>query len=119
MVFAKNFDGFKFVVGKLLMHVTEDFIAKACRFPLYGERWWKKENVVMEFVNQFLIPKKKHPNWSKGITYSWVRKEWHTSLLIICRYITCEGRISLVYLYHIKPLIHINGDYPLNLHYFY
>jgi hypothetical protein len=42
---------------------------------VYGERWWKKENVVMEFVNQFLIPEKKNPNWSKGIPHDWVRKE--------------------------------------------
>jgi hypothetical protein len=118
MVFAHNFDGFESVVGKLLMHVTEHSIAKACRFPVYGERWWKKENVVMEFVNQFLIPEKKNPNWSKGIPHSWVRKEWHTALLIIHRYITCEGKVFLVYLYHIRLLIHINGDYPLNLPYF-
>jgi hypothetical protein len=32
--------------------------------PIYGERWWKKENEVMEFVNQVLIPEKKNPNWS-------------------------------------------------------
>jgi hypothetical protein len=86
--------------------------------PVGGERWWKKENVVMEFVNQFLIPEKQNPNWKKGIPHSWVKKEWHTTLLIIHRYITCEGRFSLVYLYHIRLLIHINGDYPLNLPYF-
>jgi hypothetical protein len=66
-----------------------------------------------------LIPEKQNPNWKKGIPHSWVRKEWHTALLIIHRYITCEGRFSLVYLYHIRLLIHINGDYPLNLPYFY
>jgi hypothetical protein len=118
MAFAQNFDGFESVVGKLLMHVTEHSIAKACRLLVYGERWWKKENVVMEFVNQFLIPEKQNPNWNKGIPHRWVRKEWHTALLIIHRYITCEGRFSLVYLYHIRLLIHINGDYPLNLPYF-
>jgi hypothetical protein len=32
--------------------------------------------------------------------------------------IICEGRFSLVYIYHIRLLIHINGDYPLNLPYF-
>ena len=51
MTFSHNFEGFKFVVGKLLMHVTEHSIAKACWLLVYGERWWKKENVVMEFVN--------------------------------------------------------------------
>jgi hypothetical protein len=95
MTFAHNFDGFESLVGKLMMHVIEHSIAKACKLLVYGERWWKKENVVMEFVNQFLIPKNQNPNWSQGIPHSWVRKEWHTALLIIHRYITCEVRFSL------------------------
>jgi hypothetical protein len=75
MTIAHNFDGFESVVGKLLMHMKEHSIAKYCRLPEYGERWWKKENVVMEFVNQFLIRETKNPNWSQGIPHSWVRKE--------------------------------------------
>jgi hypothetical protein len=39
MVFAHNFDGFEFVVGKILMHVTKHSIDKACRLPVYGEIW--------------------------------------------------------------------------------
>jgi len=118
MVFRQNFDGFEAIVWKLLMMVTEHSIARAYKFPIGGERWWKKENVVMEFVNQFLIPKKQNANLKNGITHIWVKKEWHISFLIIHKYITCEGRFSLVYLYHVKLLIHINGDYPLNLPYF-
>jgi hypothetical protein len=70
MMFSQNFDGFESVVGKILMHVTGHSIAKAYRLPIYGERWWNKENVVMQFLNQFLIPKKKNPNWSKGIPHN-------------------------------------------------
>jgi hypothetical protein len=118
MIFAHNFDGFETVVGILFMHVTEHSIAKACKLPVYRERWWKKENLVMEFVNQFLILEKQNPNWSQGIPHSWVRKEWHIAMLIIHRYITCEGIFSLVHLYHIRLLVNVNGDYPLNLPYF-
>jgi hypothetical protein len=117
MIFAQNFDGFKIVVCKLLMHVTKHSIAKACKLPIYGEIWWKKENLVMEFVNQFLIPEKQNPKWSQGIPHNWVKKEWNIAMLIIHRYITCEGRFSLVHLYHIRLSIHVNGDYPLNLPY--
>ena len=62
MVFTHNFDGFEAIVGKLLMKMIEHSIAKAYIFRVGGERWWKKENVVMEFVNQFLIPEKQNPN---------------------------------------------------------
>jgi hypothetical protein len=33
--------------------------------------------------------------------------------MVIRRYITCEGGFSLVHLYHIRFLIHLNGDIPL------
>jgi hypothetical protein len=118
MIFAQNFDGFEVVIGKLLMLVMEHSIAKACKFSIGGERWWKKEHVVMEFVNQFLLPYNQNPDWKKGFPHSWIRYEWHTTLIIIHRYITCEGRFFLVYIYHIRLLMHINGDYPLNLPYF-
>jgi hypothetical protein len=75
MIFAHNFDGFKTVLDKLLMHMTKHSIAKACKLPIYRERWWKNENLIMEFVNHFFITKKKNPNWSQGIPHSWVRKE--------------------------------------------
>jgi hypothetical protein len=76
IIFAQNFDGFETVVGRVLIHVTEHSIETTCRLPVYGERWWKKETLVMEFVNHFLIPERQNPNWSQGIPHSWVRKEW-------------------------------------------
>jgi hypothetical protein len=118
MVFAQNFDGFEVETKKLLMLVTEQSIAKACRLVVGGERWCKKEHIVTEFVNQFLLPDKQNPNWRKGVPHGWIRQEWHTTLIIIHRYITCEGRFSLIYIYHIRLLMHLNGDYPLNLPYF-
>jgi hypothetical protein len=118
MEFALNFDGHEVEIGKMLMLVTEQTIAKACRLVVGGERWWKKEHVVTEFVNQFLLPEKQNPDWRRGIPRSWVRPEWHTALVVIHRYITCEGRFSLIYIYHIRILMHLNGDYPLNLPYF-
>jgi hypothetical protein len=118
MEFALNFDGYEVEIGKLLMLVTEQTIAKACGLVVGGEQWWKKEHVITEFVNQFLLPDKQNPNWRKGVPHSWIRLEWHTALIIIHRYITCEGRFSLIYIYHIRLLMHLNDDYPLNLPYF-
>jgi hypothetical protein len=119
MEFAPNFDGHEVEIGKMLMLVMEKTIAKAGRLVVGGERWWKKEHVVREFVNQFLLPYKKNPNWKRGVPRSSIRPEWHTSLIVIHRYITYEGRFSLVYIYHIRILMHLNGDYPLDLPYFY
>jgi hypothetical protein len=70
MEFSLNFDGYEVEIGKLLMLVIEQTIAKACRLVVGGERWWKKEHVVTEFVNQFLLPDKQNPNWRKGVPHS-------------------------------------------------
>jgi len=75
MTFAHNFDDFKYMVKKILMHMIEHSIAKSYRLPVYGKRWLKKDNVIMEFVSQFLVPEKENPNWRNGIPHSWVRKE--------------------------------------------
>ena len=85
MDFALNFDGHEVEIGKMLMLVTEKTIAKACRLVVGGERWCKKEHVVIKFVNQFLLPDKKNPNWRRGFPHSWIRPEWHTTLIVILR----------------------------------
>jgi len=72
MMFAQNFDGFETAVGKVLIRVTKHSIGTACRLSVYGERWWKKEMLPIEIVNQFLLPERQSPNWSQGI-YSFGR----------------------------------------------
>jgi hypothetical protein len=73
MVFDHNFDGFEVDIGKLLMSVIEQSIAKACRLVVGGEQWWKKEDLVTKFVNQFFLPDKKKLDWIKGVPHSWIR----------------------------------------------
>jgi hypothetical protein len=73
MEFAQNIDGYEVEIRKLLMLVTEQTIAKAFRLVVGGERWCKKEHVVIEFVNQFLLPDKQNLNWRKGVPHSWIR----------------------------------------------
>jgi hypothetical protein len=80
---------------------------------MYGERWWKKEMLHADLVNQFLVPEHQNPNWSQGIPQKWLKEEWKSVLEAIRRYITCEGRFSVVHCYHIILLMHLNGDIPL------
>jgi hypothetical protein len=115
MIFSQNFDGYETILGNLLIHVTEHFIAAACRVSMYGERWWKKDKLPANLVNQFLVPEHHDPDWSQGIPHKWLKEEWKTALAIIQRYITCEGRFSTIHCYHIQLLMHLNGDNPMCL----
>jgi hypothetical protein len=54
-MFAHNFNGFSTMVGKVLIHVIKHSIETTCRLSVYGERWWEKEEIPMEFVNQVLL----------------------------------------------------------------
>jgi hypothetical protein len=70
MEFALNFYGHEVEIGKMLMLVTKQTISKACKLVVGGERWWNKEHVVIEFLNQFLLPDKQNPNWRRGVPCS-------------------------------------------------
>jgi hypothetical protein len=37
---------------------------------------------------------------------------------VVQKYITCEGRFSTIHLYHMRFLLHLNGDNKMNLPYF-
>ena len=43
---------------------------------------------------------------------------WDEIVYIIQKFITCEDRFSIVYLYHIKILQHLKGDCEINMPYF-
>jgi hypothetical protein len=54
----------------------------------------------------------------KGISISLVKPRWHSLLLILKQFVTCEGRYGLVFLYHIRLLMHFIGfdlDMPFYL----
>lgn len=43
---------------------------------------------------------------------------WDEMVYIIQKFFTCEGRYSIVYLYHIKLLLHLKGQCTISLPYF-
>ena len=43
---------------------------------------------------------------------------WDEVVYIVQKFITCEGRFSIVYLYHIKLLQHLKGECEINMPYF-
>jgi hypothetical protein len=57
-------------------------------------------------------------NWKKGIPRSWLVHPWDELAYLIQKFITCEGRFNIIYLYHIKLLQHLRGDCEINLPYF-
>ena len=62
----------------------------------------------------FLLPGFEKLDWDKGIHLNNIKPEWRNILNIIQRYITCEGRFAIVFRYHLRFLLHLNGESILN-----
>ena len=45
--------------------------------------------------------------WGKGIHQNFLKEEWREVLSIIQRYIISEGIFSIVYMYHLRFLLHV------------
>jgi hypothetical protein len=69
-------------------------------------------------LNHFLKPEYHNPSWGKGIKRSWLKNEWNEVLKMVQRYITYEGRFSIILLYHMRFLFHLFGDKIMNLPFF-
>ena len=83
------------------MQVTEESIEITCNLPCDGEKWFKNKLIISKDVNQFLKLEHKDPNWAKGIPKDWIVDEWMESLLMLKRFITCEGCYSTIFLFHL------------------
>jgi hypothetical protein len=100
------------------MQFTEESIVAACNLPIDGERLFKNKLITGGDVNQFLKPEHRDPNWAKGILMDSIVDEWMESLFMLKRFITCEGRYSIVFLFHLRFLLHLDRIKRMNLPYY-
>jgi hypothetical protein len=117
--FACSFNGERATVGNITIRIFEDVIVQITRLPQTGERYFKtkyfKDKSWAPFVSRSRIVA---VNWKKGIPRSWLIHHWDELTYLIYKFISCEGRLSIVYLYHIKLLQHLNSDCEINMPYF-
>ena len=56
--------------------------------------------------------------FKRGIHISALKDKWSSLLLIIQKFITCEGRYGSMYMYHIRLLMNFSENETINLPYF-
>lgn len=116
--FAESFDGTKAQVGNLALTVSEDSVAVATGLQKTGERWFKGMRIKRQNLNEYLLPDHQNPDWGKGIPRAWVKEEWHEVLEAVQKFITCEGRYAITFLYHMRFLLHFQRKEKINLPFF-
>jgi len=56
--------------------------------------------------------------FTKGILVHIIREEWTALLLLVQKFITCEGRFGTMYMYHARIMMNFMEEHALNLPYF-
>jgi hypothetical protein len=107
--FALHFDGETAKVGGLEFRVTEEFIAEAIELPTTGQRWMKGQPVDKELCVQLLKPQYRNTKWTEGTSRAWLEPQWAQLLIILQRYLTCEGRYTILFPCHARLLLHFTG----------
>jgi hypothetical protein len=107
--FALHFDGETSKVGGLEFRVTEEFIAEAIELPTTGQRWAKGKLVDKELCAQLLKPQYRNTKWTEGTSRAWIGPQWAHLLIILQRYLTCEGRYTILFPCHARLLLHFTG----------
>lgn len=117
--FARSFNGQTAEVGDLKFTVTEATIAAATSLPQEGERWFKNRGVEDQIWKTILQnPGMDTSIFTKGIPVHRIKEEWSPLLLLIQKFITCEGRFGSMYMYHARLMMNFMEGYNHNLPYF-
>ena len=78
-----------------------------------------KEPLPLKKRNQF--PKKHYwakEKWSRGVPRKWLEDIWQFFLIVLHKYLTCEGCYNITFTYHILILQHFVLGKELNFPYF-
>lgn len=104
--FARSFDGLEAEIQDLKFVVNEASIATATELLQEGERWFKNKSISDEAWRTILRNQGMDITvFKRGISVHALKEEWATLLLVVQKFITCEGRFGSMYMYHTRLLM--------------
>jgi hypothetical protein len=116
LAFVQTCDGESVQFGDMKLTIIEATIAEVTGLPMVGEKYFKMVIVDRKLCQRFLKPEHKYPDWTKGIPQSFVEEEYWTMLISLQKFLTCEGRYAVTFIYHLNILSHFEGgpqiDFP-------
>ena len=94
-------------------------MVEATELPRHGEIWLK----IREFHGESWKVILKNPGmdvsvFRKGIPNLALKSKWRNMLLVLQKFITCEGRFGCMYVYHIRLLTNFLENGEINLPFF-
>jgi len=115
---VRSFNVLEVEIGDLKFTVTEASISVATELPQEGERWFKNKSIGEEAWRVILHnPGMDVTIFKRGIHVHALEEKWASLLLVIQKFITCEGRFGAMYMYHTRLLMKFLENQTLNLPY--
>ena len=116
-LFIINLHESKLNPTRVTFDLSIDAIANATGIPSVGEKWFKQANIDMSYFEPYLKPMYKYHNKSI-FPFSHLLDRYAPMMRIIMKYVTCEGRFSRLYSYHIRFLMHFTRVRMLHIPYY-
>jgi hypothetical protein len=101
--FALSFDGYRSKVGDVQLEVTEQSLSSATGLPVEGQKWSKRCK-VKDVSWTLLLQYRTVNSCDRGLSAKMLKPRWYDLLMIIKKFVTCEGRYGFVFLFHIHLL---------------
>jgi hypothetical protein len=114
--FALSFDGYRAKVGDVQPKITEGFLSMATILPAKGQTWSKSCKVV-DVPWTLLFQSCTVKSCDRGLPAKMLKPRWYDLLMIIKRFVTCEGRYGFIFLFHLRLLMVFMG-FELNMPYY-
>jgi len=87
--------------------------------PIICERWFKNRDIEGNEWKEFLNnPGMDTTAFKNGILGIALKGKWRNLLLVIQKFITCEGRLGSMFFYHVHLMMNILDGNEINLPYF-
>jgi hypothetical protein len=106
--FALSFDGCRAKVGDVQLEITEEFLSLETSLPAKGQKW-SKSCKVDDVPWTLLFQSRTVNSCDRGLPAKMLKPRWYDLLMIIKRFVTCEGRYGFIFLFHLRLLMVFMG----------
>ena len=97
----------------LSLKLTPQYISRITELPM-GLPWDKEERKLSQQAKkEFFPPEEEFSEDKNGVRRTSLLPPWNEVSLQIMKYITCEGRFSIVYAYHFRLLTELRHQIDL------
>lgn len=116
-LFVTNLDNHVVNLAGVTFTLSSTFIAKATCIPDIGEKWNKRQHIDKEYYEPY-IKDEYHGRISRVFPFRFLEDRYAPLMKLIVKYLTCEGRFSTLYAYHIRLLMHFTRVKMMSIPYF-